>query len=129
MENDEVRRRMLAKIHIAKKELLRDEEEIYRFWIKETSKGRCDSAKDLSIEELKSLLRKFKRYGWKDSYNQQAQALKYEIVKVAKEKFGTDFSRRLNGLIKSKFGVDNLRWVRNVADLRRLLTILRKIKG
>ncbi len=129
MGNDEVRRRMLAKIHIAKKELLRDEEEIYRFWVYEASKGRSDSAKDLSIEELKSLLRKFKRYGWKDSYNQQVQALKYEIVKVAKAKFGNDFSRRLNGLIKSKFEVDNLRWLRDVADLRRLLTILRKIKG
>ncbi len=62
--DDEIRRADLAKIHIGKK-ALRMDEDIYREMIKKLSKGRTDSAADLTVIERTALLQKFGSLGWK----------------------------------------------------------------
>lgn len=62
--HDSDRRAMLAKVHIAQKDLGMDEE-TYRAVISRITKGKADSAKALSDAALNDLLEEFKRLGWK----------------------------------------------------------------
>lgn len=64
MPNAADRRAMLAKVHIARKDLGMDEE-TYRAVISRMTKGKADSAKALSDAALNDLLAEFKRLGWK----------------------------------------------------------------
>jgi len=57
------RNAMLAKVHIARKDLGMDEE-TYRAVISRMSNGKADSAKALSDAALNDLLAEFKRLGW-----------------------------------------------------------------
>jgi len=58
------RRNMLAKVHIAKKDLALDDA-TYRDIIDRVSGGRTDSAGKLAFAQLNDLLTEFKRLGWK----------------------------------------------------------------
>lgn len=61
---DADRRAMLAKVHIARKDLGLDDD-TYRDVIERISTGRARSAKDLRYGELNDLLREFRDKGWK----------------------------------------------------------------
>ncbi len=68
--DEEFRRRALAKIHIAKKELgLSDDE--YRDVVRSVATGRA-SAADLSEAQLHSLLDRFHELGWRPRIRRQA---------------------------------------------------------
>lgn len=122
--NAEKRKRLLAKIHIAKDELLGGDDEVYRFWIKEVSGGKYRSAAKLSEVQLESLIRRFKRYGWRDKTNLQVQALRKEVAERAERKLGKNYKKRLNGLVKHIAKVERLEWVKNKRHLEQILAIL-----
>lgn len=61
---DQDRRNMLAKVHIAKKDLALDEA-TYRDIVSRISRGRTDSAGQLTFAQLNDLLAEFKAKGWK----------------------------------------------------------------
>jgi len=119
---------LIAKAHIAKKELLSNDDDVYRHWIKEISKGRTDSSGKLTEKELESLIRKFKSFGWKDRQSSKKRALQAEILKTAKNRLGESWLNRLKGLTSKVAGVENVEWVKDIAQLERLLGIIRNME-
>ena len=122
------RKALLAKVHIAKKELLAGDDDVYRYWVMEASKSRTDTAAKLTEQELESLVRKFKAYGWKDAKSAQHKALRSEVLKAAQEHLGENWVSRLKGIMKRVARVERLEWVKTVAQLERLLAVIRNIK-
>ena len=122
------RKALLAKVHIAKKELLAGDDDLYRMWIMDICKSRTDTAAKLTEKELEALVRKFKDYGWKDARSAQVKALQGLILATAKERLGKDWVSRLKGIMKKTAGTERIEWVRTVAQLRRLLGIIRNIE-
>ncbi len=119
---------LIAKAHIAKKELLSNDDDVYRHWINEISKGRTDSSKNLTDKELEALIRKFKAYGWKDRQSSKKRALQAEILKTAKNRLGESWLNRLKGLTSKVAGVEKVEWVKDIAQLERLLGIIRNME-
>jgi len=119
---------LLAKIHIAKKDLCLDEE-IYR----EVLKGKpwcVKSAGDLTLQGLEALVRHLKSLGWQESpvtgeKESQVESLHERIVELA-ARMGNG-EKRANGLCKAICGVERLEWCRDVGKLKRILAIIEKI--
>jgi len=125
------RRALLAQIHIAKKELLKNHEGAYRDCIRAVSGGRTDSAANLTMEELERLRDDFVHLGWprkraKPSAESWLIALRKRINQMAKE-IPLD-GQRLEGLCRSLCATDDPAWCRDTEKLRRLLAALGKIK-
>ena len=123
------RNALLAKVHIAIKELGIDDDD-YRAILKREF-GRY-SAKQLTELELGWLIDYFRQKGWQaQSAERRAQSEQYEILRArAWELAGKieNGDRRLKGLAKKILGVDRLECCRDVGRLQRLLAVLEKIK-
>ena len=130
------RRGLLAKVHIAKKELAIPDEDYRDILMRDFG---VESAADLAIGELSELVNYFESKGWQPNRrsspirsgsstinNRQSQS-QCESLKerVGQEVLHTDFNeKRLRGLVKKICGVDDLRFCRDVVRLKRLLAVL-----
>lgn len=122
------RRGLLAKVHIAVKELGITEEN-YRNILK-IDYG-VASALALSIEELEDFMKRCEASGWKPKHTRegkrrQIKALQYRAREIAGEIKNGD--RRLRGLCRRICGVEVLEWCRDIHDLRRFLAVMESIK-
>lgn len=115
---------LLAKIHIAKKELCLDDD-LYRFILKD--EFGAASAADLTEPELETLLRRFMSKGWtpKQGTDAQIAALQERIGQALLNSSLTP--ARLHGLTRKICGVDDPRWCRETRKLKRLLAALEHI--
>jgi phage gp16-like protein len=122
---DQVRRALLAKVHIAKAQLGLDDV-LYRY-ILQNEYG-VESSSKLSIRELISLVERFESRGFRPRAQgeHQAEALKERIGQELLHSPLND--KRLRGLVKKICGVDELRWARDPEKLKRLLAIIRQIE-
>ena len=124
------RRGLLAKIHIALKDL-GIEDENYREILWTVFRQR--SSKHLSIEELQHLVRYFEGRGWQPTRRErktnpdidQAIALRDRAREIAAEI--PNGEKRLQGLVKKICGVGRLEWARDAEKLERLLAALGNI--
>ena len=125
------RKALLAKVHIAKKELpLVDAD--YRALLEYEFNKR--SAADLTILELEYLVGYFKAHGWQPRpgadpglvTKQQLEALRVRARAIAGQIENGE--RRLRGLTWSICGVEIIDWCRSEKLLKRLLAALSKIE-
>ena len=123
------RRALLAKVHIAKKELDIEEDD-YRDLLEGEYGVR--SAADMSNLALRHLVSLFKEKGWqprtkkgKHKGGEQVEALR----KRAREMAGQleDGDKRLRGLVKKVCGVEDLEWCGEAVRLKQLLAWLNTI--
>jgi len=125
------RRALLAKVHIAKKELCLEDIDYRAILEYEFAKR---SAADLTILELEYLLGYFRTKGWQPKpgtdrrliTNQQLEHLRNRARAIAADLENGE--RRLRGLTWSVCGVEDLRWCRSEKLLKRLLAALEKIR-
>jgi phage gp16-like protein len=144
------RRALIAKLHIAKKEL-RLEEGTYRAALEAATGKR--SAADMNYAELEQAVEHFKACGWnpqkgkkgklspktrdlpeaRDSHvNQQrmVRALWIEAYRLGAVE--NRYEEALNAFVKNKVGIERIDWVRENAHFRSLigaLTAMVKAKG
>ena len=135
----EQRQGLLAKIHIAKKQLGLTQEEyeaILSGLTVETGvrKGQpAWSAAELSMNQLESGVRYMKYLGWKAYRPRRRAPVEKKITALqdrCRELAGQieNGEQRLAGLVKSKGGVDTLAWLRDTAKLKQILAILEKYR-
>lgn len=119
------RRGLLAKVHIAKKQLGLDDG-LYRYILRE--EFGVTSAGALSSAELESLVKRFQGAGWrpKSTGQSQATALRHQAEKRLAEA-GIE-GKRARKLIAKICGVDDLRFAGDTRTLRRLLAVVGKIE-
>ena len=121
------RQGLLAKVHIAKKELALEDWD-YRHILKR--EFRKTSAKYLSILELQYLVALFEETGWrpktKNNKPSQVSALRARVTEIAEGMENSE--RRLSGLCRKLCGTERLEWCRDAGKLKRLLMALEKIK-
>lgn len=123
---DSQRRGLLAKVHIAIKELGLDDN-AYRVLLAQAFGVK--SSKDLRLIELERLISHFESCGWvprpkrggKKSY---LVALRERIQQVAQEAHFT--GKRLRDLCRFACQVDDPAWCKDTEKLKRLLAILTK---
>jgi len=127
---DPIRLALLAKVHIAKKELNIEDEDYRAILEREFGKR---SARDCTQMELEYLVDYFREKGWspngkrKTDNGQQCEALRARVYEIAgKIENG---QARLKGLARKILGVDSIAWSRDVGKLRRLLAVLEKIRA
>jgi phage gp16-like protein len=125
---------MLAKVHIAKKELGLDDA-VYRVILQD--EFGVDSSARLSIGELERLVGRFESKGWKSqktsadrrprtAENKQQQWQ----VEALKERIGQEVANsdltelRLRGLVRKICGVDDLQWCGDAVRLKKLLAVI-----
>ena len=124
----EQRRGLLAKVHIAIKELCLPEDDYRALLDREFGKR---SAAKLTIIELQYLVFWFEEHGWRpkreNNKGTQIRALQARAYAVAA---GLDNgARRLRGLTWSMCGVESIDWCRDVRLLKRVVATLNKITG
>ena len=125
------RNALLAKVHIAKKELALPDGD-YRAILEYEFNKR--SAADLTILELEYLVGYFRSHGWQPRpvadprliTKQQLDALRKRARDISREIENGE--RRLRGLTWSQCGVEDIRWCRSAKQLMRLLAALEKIR-
>ena len=119
---------LLAKIHIAKKEMGLNEGE-YEMILRSF---KVASAADLSMEQMENMVKLLKHYGWKPlsvrrgQNPEQLPALRRRMVEMAKTM--TNGEKRLAGLAEKICGTSQLAWCHSAKKLERLLAALGKIK-
>ena len=134
---NDYRRVLLAKVHIAKKDLGVDED-VYRMILRE--EFGVDSAADLANRELEQLVVRFESRGWKAKSGQASRQGGTHTgdkvrgqVDALKERIGQELlhselnEKRLRGLVRKVCKADDLRFCHNAGDLKRLLAIIRRI--
>jgi phage gp16-like protein len=122
------RKGLLAKIHVAKKQMgLSDGE--YEMILRSF---RATTAASLTIRQLEHMVKLLKHYGWKPAKRRSSpdsperlQALRMRCRFLAAQLKGGD--KRMPGLIKKICGVETLEWCRDYQKLTRLLAVLEKI--
>jgi Bacteriophage Mu, GemA protein len=127
----ERRHKLLALVHIAKKEIpLSDDEyrDVIAYW-------GVGSSADMSIPELEALVKYFESLGFKKKVPDprdpgsgvgQIKALRKRIKEEAKKlKNGEE---RLKGLVKKIAKEDDLRSCRNVKKLKQVLKVIRLLQ-
>ncbi len=127
-----MRRGLLAKVHIAKKDLRLSDDQYGAI----LGRFKVASAGDLPVRELEKLVKFFKSLGWKpctrrergldERQRAQVLALRHRIRDEAVSI--RDWQRRLDGLVRKVCRVDVLEWCWDVPRLERLLKIIREIK-
>jgi phage gp16-like protein len=125
------RRGLLAKIHVAKKQMQLNEGE-YEMIL---SSFKVGSAADLTLVQLEQMVKLLKHYGWKEIKGQgtrckdqgaRIKALRKRCVEAAG--MLDNGEKRLAGLALKICGTSQLPWCRDAAKLERLLAVLEKIK-
>jgi len=124
------RNALLAKVHIAKKELGLDDD-LYRVILQD--EFGVESAADLRVEELEGLVARFKAKGWQSrpggrSYNTktaQAEALRDRARQAALHTALNE--KRFRGLVKKICGVDDIEWCGEAVRLKRLVAVIESI--
>jgi len=113
--NDRSRKAMIAKIHIAKKELNLNDY-MYRYILKETT-GK-DSCKIMTHQELDRVLQVLCGLGFspkkKASINEfgpDKDGIIRNLTRIAETTMGMGWKKRIRGYIRKKFGVDDLRFL------------------
>jgi len=129
-KNDPRRPGLLAKVHIAIKDLDIPDSDYRAILTREFGKR---SAADLTILELQWLVEYFRQHGWepKGSSKLIVQSSQIQILRVRAEELAGQIEngpRRLRGLVKKFCGVEDLKWVRQVSKLKRILAALQDIK-
>lgn len=128
--NDAKRRGLLAKIHIAKKEMgLSDPE--YRVIVAATTEA--ESCKDLSVEEMEAVLDRFQRLGWqpktrdpKRMLSRQKSMIRWHWAALASHGAVADGGdAALNAWIKKRYKVERLQWL-TVAQAQSAIESLKK---
>ncbi|MBW1666874.1 MAG: DUF1018 domain-containing protein [Deltaproteobacteria bacterium] len=121
---------LLAKVHIAKKELGIDEG-LYRMILRE--EFGVETAAALMLSELESLVKRFESKGWQSKTantgctRAQIDALK---ERVGQEVLHSDLTpARFRGLVRKVCRVDDLRFCNDPDRLKRLLAVIGKIKS
>jgi len=126
---EEIRRGLLAKIHIAKKELALSEEFYRELLYRLTGKRSC---RDMNIPELETVCRVLQEMGWvpvrqmaitQTQINRQGMI--EEIEALAQRVFGEGWKRRLNAFCRAKFGIEHYKFCGH-KELRALFGFLRK---
>ena len=127
-----VRNALLAKVHIAKKELLHNDDVLYRGILRD--EFGVGSAAELNNRELGHLMDWFEAKGWRPSVKSpQAPFAKGGQIEALKERIGQELlhslftERRLRGLVRKICGVDDLRFCRDAVSLKRLLAAVTRI--
>jgi len=125
----EQRRGLLAKIHIAKKDLGLTPDQYAAI----LSGYKVESARDLTIPQLESMVRYLKYLGWRPYRRRKRQPVEKRITALqdrCRELAGQieNGQSRLAGLVKSKGGVDTLEWLRDTTKLKQLLVIMEKYR-
>lgn len=118
---------LIAKVHIAKSQLLHDDDEIYREWIRDISKGRTESSKDLEVWELEKLIRRFKAYGWRDSKEQQRLVLYKKMEEFAKRIWGDEWIPVCEKIFWGRFGTKKVEFA-TIKQLKQMVAILAEIE-
>jgi hypothetical protein len=125
------RRGLLAKIHVAKKQMGLNAGE-YEMILK--SFKVCTAA-DMTLVQLENMVKLLKHYGFKpcksrnfreEQSPEQFAALRRRCVDLAKEI--PNGEKRLAGLALKICGVSTLTWCKDAGKLERLLAVLGKIK-
>jgi hypothetical protein len=125
------RRGLLAKVHIAKKDMGLNSGEYEAI----LAGFRCGSAGELSVPQLERLVKCLEKLGWKqvrrlrrkDGADElRLDALRRRCVEIAQTIDHGE--KRLAGLAVRICGVASLTWCRDAAKLERLLAVLGKIK-
>ena len=123
------RRGLLAKIHIAKKEMGLNEGE-YEMILRGF---KVASAADMTLPQLENCVKLLKHYGWKETFKrarsgspEHLAALRKRCVDTAKEM--PNGEKRLAGLAEKICGTAQLNWCHNAKKLERLLAALGKIR-
>ena len=119
---DRQRRGLLAKVHIALKDLA-IEDDTYRDLLEAEFGVR--SARDLTIGQLERLMGIFRAWGFPPDRDGQILAFRARAREMA-EKL-PDGEERLKALVKKICGVERLDWARDVESLKRLAAALGKI--
>jgi phage gp16-like protein len=127
------RRGLLAKIHVAKKQMQLNKGE-YEMILRSF---KVASAGDMTIDQLEGMVKMLKSYGWKPTIFQSGRrggktedqliALRARCVEAAREI--TNGDKRLAGLAEKICGTSQLVWCHSVPKLERLLAVLGKIKS
>jgi len=121
------RRGLLAKVHIAKKDLCIPDED-YRLILRREF-GVASSAA-LSDRELQALVRYFEGKGWAAKPGpgraDQPAALRERALELKGQMAMSDL--RFARLCRSICGTDRLEWCSNTGRLKRLLAVLGKIR-
>jgi len=126
---------LLAKVHIAKKELCIDDA-LYRVML--NREFGVDSSAALSVPELQSLIRYFESKGWKpkgskikaqSSKDLQAEALRKKAKSLLDEGRKSRKVRHPAGLVRKVCRTDKIEWCRDVARLKRLIVVLERINN
>lgn len=121
------RNALLAKIHIAKKQLALTDDQYGAI----LSGLGVDSAKDLTLMQLENLVQYMKYLGWREyrprrrtNAEQQITALQDRAREMAR--VVDNGEARLAGLVKSIGKVDALPWLRDTAKLKKILLVMGK---
>jgi len=130
---DPRRRALLAKAHIAPKELGIPDEDVRGILRRNFKK---ESRADLTELELGYLVDYFVEHGWRPKGGNskretgnpgtQAEKLRERAIELAGEMENGE--ARLLGLVRKMCGVDRLEWARDASKLRRLLAVMERIK-
>jgi len=125
------RRGLLAKVHIAKKDLGLNEDE-YEAILRGF---KVESSAHMNIPQLERLVKYLKHLGWKplrrrrkrpDDDPTRLEALRKRVLEEAK--LLDNWETRLPGLTKFICGVVPLNWVHDARKLERLLVAIRNIR-
>jgi len=125
----EQRQGLLAKIHIAKKDLGLTQDQYEAI----LSGYTATSAKDLTIAQLESMVKYMEYLGWKPfrprrraPVEKRITALQERCRELAAQIENGD--ERLAGLVKAKGNVDTLIWLRDTTRLKQILAIMEKYR-
>jgi len=127
---DPQRNGLLAKIHIAAKDLGFDDV-TYRDLL--AGRYGVESAADLEVPLLEDLVEYFQQLGWKAKKGRsrkpdarsQIDALRQKARRIAADMENGE--KRLRGLCEKICGVEDLQWCHDAGKLRRLMAALGKI--
>lgn len=127
---EEQRRGLLAKIHIAKKQLGLTPDQYEAI----LSGYKVESARDLTMQQLESMVKYLKYLGWRPYRVRKRAPVERKITALqdrCRELAATmeNGEERLAGLIKSKAGVDALEWLRDTVRLKQILVIMEKYRS
>jgi len=125
------RRALLAKVHIAVKDLGIFEGDYRDILMREFG---VETAADLTEKKLVSLVEYFEAKGWTPSPRPSPARGEGAQIEALKERVGqvvlhSDLNqKRLRGLARKICGVEDVAWCHDVRRLKRLLAILERIK-